>query len=170
MHVLLSESAHRIEEAPLHALRADWQTRLVAMMLALGVVTAHVTDQGGITELSDPHWIGWGYRLIEVGGLATALVVALLGHWRPAWAAAVLLGAGPMLGYLASRTISLPGDSADVGNWGDWVGTMSLLFEASLIVLAVNVLLRSRHRDDAPPIRAGQRARLRTFRVRHPAG
>src|SRR5689334_18955455 len=125
--------------------RVDWQTRIVAAFLALGIVTAHISDQGGITELTDPQWIGWSYRLIEVGGLATALMVVILGRWRPAWAAAGLLGAGPLLAYLASRTVGLPGDTGDIGNWGDWVGTMSLLFEASLIVVAACILIRRSH-------------------------
>jgi hypothetical protein len=129
----------------LHISRVDWQTRLVATMLALGVVTAHVSDQGGITQLTDPAWIGWSYRLIEIGGLATALVILLLGRWRPVWAAAVLLGAGPLLAYVTSRTVGLPGDTGDIGNWGDWVGTMSLFFEASLVVVAANTLLNRNH-------------------------
>ena len=122
-------------------LKTEWQTRVVAVFLALGIVSAHIADQGGITKLTDPEWVGWGYRLIEVGGLATALVIVLFGGWRLSWAAAVLLGAGPLLAYLTSRTVGLPGDTDDVGNWGDWVGTMSLLFEAALIVLALGVLL-----------------------------
>jgi hypothetical protein len=77
-------------------------------MLALGIVTAHVADQGGITKLTDPAWIGWGYRLTEVGGLATVAVIVLLGRWRPVWAAPLLLGVGPMVAYLTSRTVGLP--------------------------------------------------------------
>lgn len=37
-------------------------------LLALAVATVHVADQGGITALAPPSWIGWGYRVIEVGG------------------------------------------------------------------------------------------------------
>ncbi len=37
-------------------------------LLALAVAAVHVADQGGITTLATPGWIGWGYRLIEVGG------------------------------------------------------------------------------------------------------
>jgi hypothetical protein len=153
----------------MRALRSDWQTRLVATMLALGIVAAHVSDQGGITKLSDPQWIGWSYRLIEVGGLATALVIVLVGWWRPVWAAALLLAAGPLLAYLTSRTIGLPGDTEDVGNWGNWVGTMSLLFEGSLIVVAAGALLARRPKtSDALTAPAGH-TRPHAFRVRHPS-
>ena len=57
------------------------------------------------------------------------------------WAAGLLLGAGPLIGYVASRTVGLPGDHGDVGNWGYWVGTVSLFVEAALIVLSLTMLL-----------------------------
>jgi hypothetical protein len=105
----------------------------------------HVADQGGLTALATPDWIGWGYRVIEVGAVLTALLLVLP---RPAWlirgwlgwAAGALLGAGPLIGYLASRIVGLPGDHGDVGNWGYWVGTVSLFVEAALIVLSLTML------------------------------
>lgn len=120
--------------------------RVTGALLALAIATVHVADQGGITALATPGWIGWGYRVIEAGAVLTAVLLVLP---RPAWlirgwlgwAAGVLLGAGPLIGYLASRTVGLPGDHGDVGNWGYWVGTVSLLVEAALIVLSLTMLL-----------------------------
>jgi hypothetical protein len=120
--------------------------RMVGALLALAVAAVHIADQGSITTLASPHWIGWGYRLIEVGGLLTAAAILLA---RPAWfgwTAGVLLGAGPFLGYVASRSVGVPGDPGDVGNWGYWVGTVSLVVEAALIVLSVGMLLALRER------------------------
>jgi hypothetical protein len=120
--------------------------RMVGALLALAVAAVHVADQGSITALASPHWIGWGYRLIEVGALLTAAAILLS---RPAWigwAAAIPLGAGPFLGYVASRSVGVPGDPGDVGNWGYWVGTVSLVVEAALIVLSVGMLLALRER------------------------
>ena len=120
--------------------------RLVGALLALAVAAVHVADQGSITTLASPHWIGWGYRLIEVGGLLTAAAVLLA---RPAWlgwAAGILLGVGPFLGYVASRSVGVPGDHGDIGNWGYWVGTVSLVVEAALIVLSAGMLLALRER------------------------
>ena len=119
-------------------------------LLALAVATVHVADQGTITALTSPHWIGWGYRLIEVGGVLTAFAVLLS---RPAWmgwAAGVLLGIGPFVGYIASRSVRLPGDPGDVGNWGYWIGTVSLFVEAALIVLSATMLLALRNRQSVP--------------------
>jgi len=114
--------------------------RAVSALLALAVSGVHVADQGGITAFNSPDWLGWSYRLIEVGGVLTA--IALLLPWTAwlGWAAAVLLRAGPFLGYLASRSVGLPGDPRDVGNWGYWTGTTSLIVEAALIILSLGML------------------------------
>jgi hypothetical protein len=123
--------------------------RLVGALLALAVAAVHVADQGGVTAFNSPDWIGWGYRLIEVGGVLTALTLLLprprwLGPAWLGWAAAVLLGTGPFIAYVASRTVGVPGDPGDVGNWGYWVGTVSLFIEAALIMLSVSMLLAVR--------------------------
>ncbi len=114
-------------------------------MLALAVATVHVADQGGITALAAPAWIGWSYRAIEAGGALTALVLLVPQRFLPGpswlkWAAALLLAVGPFVAYLASRSIGLPGDPGDVGNWGYWVGTVSLLIEAALIILSISMV------------------------------
>ena len=134
----------RVNAAP------EISVRLVGALLALAVATVHVADQGTITALTSPHWIGWGYRLIEVGGVLTAFAVLLS---RPAWmgwAAGVLLGIGPFVGYIASRSVGVPGDPGDVGNWGYWIGTVSLFVEAALIVLSATMLLALRNRQSVP--------------------
>jgi hypothetical protein len=104
-----------------------------------------------VTAFNSPDWIGWSYRLIEVGGVLTALALlvprpAWLGPTWLGWAAAVLLGTGPFLAYVASRTVGMPGDPSDVGNWGYWVGTVSLVVEAALVVLSAGMLLALRQR------------------------
>jgi hypothetical protein len=120
----------------------EFAVRLVAALLAVAVAAVHVADQGGITAFnSPPDWLGWAYRLIEVGGVLTAVVLILRWPARFGWAAAVLLGTGPFVGYIASRSVGVPGDHPDIGNWGDWVGTVSLIVEAALVVLSVAMLL-----------------------------
>jgi hypothetical protein len=101
---------------------------------------AHVADQGGVTAFTSPDWLGWSYRLIEIGGVLVALMLMWPRLARLGWAAGVLLGVGPLVGYLASRTLGVPGDPVDVGNWGDWVGTLSLIVEAGLITVSVAML------------------------------
>jgi hypothetical protein len=118
--------------------------RLGGALLAVAVSAVHIADQGGITAFTLPDWLGWAYRLIEVGGALVALV--LLWPWSGrfpwvGWATATLLGIGPFIGYLASRSVGVPSDPEDVGNWGDWLGTTSLFLEAALIAVSVGMLL-----------------------------
>src|SRR5580698_8659878 len=93
----------------------DVAVRLAGAMLALAVAAVHVADQGGLTAFNSPDWIGWGYRLIEAGGVLTAVVLLLRWPGRPAlasagWAPGVLLGTGPFVAYLLSRSVGVPGD------------------------------------------------------------
>ena len=113
----------------------EFSIRLIGALLALAVAGVHVADQGGITAFNSPDWLGW--------------------------AAGALLGLGPFVSYLTSRSIGLPGDHADVGNWGYWVGTDSLLVEAALVILSVTMLLPT-----ARTVMAGRRS----GRGREPAG
>jgi hypothetical protein len=146
----------------------EFAVRLVATLLAFAVAAVHVADQGGITGFnSPPDWLGWAYRLIEVGGVLTAVVLLLPWLARVGWAAAVLLGTGPFAGYIASRTVGVPGDHPDIGNWGDWVGTVSLIVEAALVVLSVGVLLARR---DSSPAASGLEADVVPGRHKGPAG
>lgn len=147
-----------------------YAVRFAGAMLALAVTTVHVADQGGVTAFTSPSWIGWGYRVIEVGGVLTALVLLLPGRPRivpgwlvPAWAgwaAGILLGIGPFVAYVLSRTVGVPGDPGDVGNWGYWVGTVSLLVEAALVTVSVSMLLALGNRTLGDVLRAvGGRSR-----------
>jgi hypothetical protein len=134
------EGAVRASDAP------EVAVRLVGALLALAIAAVHIADQGGLTAMASPAWIGWSYRLIEVGAVLTAL--ALLAARPPwlGWAAGVLLGIGPFMAYITSRTVGLPGDTQDIGNWGYWVGTVSLVVEAALVVLSIGMLLAWRQR------------------------
>jgi hypothetical protein len=124
--------------------------RLAGAVLALAVAGAHVADQGGITAFTAPDWLGWAYRLIEVGGVLTAAALISPRTARLGWLAGVLLGVAPFLGFLASRTIGVPQDPGDVGNWSDWVGTLALVLEAGLVTVSIG-MLRARLRRPSPP-------------------
>src|SRR6201995_5541975 len=76
--------------------------RVTGALLALGIAAAHVADQGGITAFTSPNWLGWAYRLIEVGGVLTAAALISPRTAKLGWAAGLLLGLAPFLGFLAS--------------------------------------------------------------------
>ena len=118
--------------------------RLSIAGLCLAVAMIHVTDQGGFRNLDDPTWLGWAYRLLEVGSVAIALVV--LGGLLPGRLIALgvlLIGAGPALGFILTRTTGLPHDSGDVGNWSEPLGIMSLIVEGTLVLVGVTMAMRA---------------------------
>ena len=121
--------------------------RLVGALLALAVAVVHVADQGGVTAFTSPDWLGWAYRAIEVAGVTTAVALMIPRLARFGWVAGLLLGVGPFVGFIASRTVGVPGDPGDVGNWSDWVGTVALVIEAALVVLGIAMLLSRRLRS-----------------------
>jgi hypothetical protein len=131
--------------------------RFAGALLALAIAAVHVADQGGVTTLASPNWLGWGFRLIEAGGVLIAFILLLPWSAWLGWAAAVLLGLGPLTGYITTRSVGLPGDRGDVGNWGYWVGTESLIIEAALIVLSIAMLLAYRQRPSSRPLGGGPR-------------
>ena len=62
--------------------------RLASALLALAVAGVHVADQGGITAFnSPPDWLGWAFRIIEVAGVLTALLLLLPRSGWLGWAA-----------------------------------------------------------------------------------
>jgi hypothetical protein len=123
--------------------------RLAGAVLALAIAGAHVADQGGIAAFTAPDWLGWAFRLIEVGGVLTAVALIWPRTAGLGWAAGVLLGVAPFLSFLASRTVGVPGDPGDVGNWSDWVGTLALVVEAGLATVSVG-MLQARSRRPSP--------------------
>jgi hypothetical protein len=130
--------------------------RLAGAALAFSISAAHVADQGGITLFTAPDWLGWAYRLIEVGGVLTGIALIWPRTARVGWVAGVLLGVAPFLGFLASRTVGVPGDPGDVGNWSDWVGSVSLILEAGLVTVSVG-MLRERFGRRSPAVVPAQR-------------
>ncbi len=81
--------------------------------------------------------------------MLTAVAVLLARPSWLGWAAGALLGAGPFVAYIASRTVGVPGDPHDVGNWGYWIGTVSLIVEAALVTLSAGLLLALRPRPSS---------------------
>jgi hypothetical protein len=71
-----------------------------------------------------------------VGAIPISL---LLLQWssRLAWIGPALLAAGPLLGYLLTRSVGLPGDSGDIGNWLDSLGLASMFVEAAVLSLSL---------------------------------
>jgi len=114
---------------------------LLAAVLCLTIAVIHVQDQGGFLGNVTPEWIAIGYYLVEAVAAITALLFAR--QHTAAWILALAVSAGPATAYVLSRSVGLPGDSADIGNWGYLLGTVSLIVEGTLFALCAIIILRA---------------------------
>lgn len=124
---------------------AAWPARWAGALLSLAVAAIHVVDQGGITVMRDPYYLGVAYRVLEIAAVVSA-VLLLLGLVRPGWLLAAGVAAGPLLGYILSRGPGLPDYSDDIGNWTEPLGLVSLAVEGALLLLSVPLFVRSLRR------------------------
>jgi hypothetical protein len=124
--------------APAQAYQAAPVSEQAARMLAVvglaGIAVIHILDAPDTFE--GVKYIFWLYIAIIVGAIPISL---LLLQWssRLAWIGPALLAAGPLIGYLLTRSVGLPGDSSDIGNWLDSLGLASMFVEAAVLSLSL---------------------------------
>jgi hypothetical protein len=82
----------------------------------------------------------YGYYMVEISSTISAALI--IRGKTFGWLLGLASSIGPMTGYILSRTMGLPGDSGDVGNWGYLLGTASLIVEGCFVVLAMICLAR----------------------------
>jgi hypothetical protein len=113
---------------------------VAAAGLLIAIAIIHLQDQGGLLGGVSPTWLKYGYYLVEIGALVSALFV--IRGKAVGWVLGLASSVGPFVGYILSRSVGVPGDPGDVGNWGYLLGTVSLLVEGSFAVVAVVCLTR----------------------------
>ena len=111
--------------------------RLLGTAAILGLGLIHILDAA--STYNSTRWIFWAYMALIVAVLPVALF--LLHSTSPlGWTAAASLAAGPLVAYLWSRSIGLPGDAPDVGNWLCTLGMVALFVESFLLMLSTTRL------------------------------
>jgi hypothetical protein len=140
----LAEPSARRAPAPATHLPApisEATARLLGVLGIVAIAVIHILDAAGTYQ--GTRYIFWLYMAVIVGAIPVAL---LLLHWRSplAWVGAAALALGPLVGYLLSRSIGLPGDADDVGNWLDTLGMVSLFVESGVLALSLTRLALSR--------------------------
>ena len=117
---------------------------------AIGLITVgliHVLEIQG--QLSGAAWLTAGFVLLA----ASAPVVGLWLLARPssvAWQIGVLVCLGAAGGYILTRSVPVPGDTGDRGNWLEPLGVAALFIEGIVAILAVLVLASIRARGQRP--------------------
>ena len=87
------------------------------------------------SKFHETPYMGWMYIGLMAACLATAGTL-VWGHVREAWAAAIVLPASAIVGFVLTRTVGLPQAGGDIGNWGESLGLAALFTEAIMIAIA----------------------------------
>ena len=125
--------------AELHrpALPVDPAVRAAGAIGLIAVGLIHVLEIQG--QLSGAAWLTAGFVLLA----ASAPVAGLWLLARPssvAWQIGVLVCLGAAGGYILTRSVPVPGDTGDRGNWLEPLGVTALFTEGIVAILAGLVL------------------------------
>jgi len=114
----------------------DGVTRAVGAIGLAGIALIHTIDAPSHFVGGPDTWLG----VMFIGVIASSLVLAaglVVRGDRRFWAAAAGLSISVIVGFTLSRTVGLPGDSGDIGNWSEPLGISSLFVEGSLLMLSI---------------------------------
>ena len=121
----------------LPALAEDPAVRAVTVIGLIAVGIVHALEIPG--QVSGAAWLTIGFCLLAVIAPAAGLWLLI----RPSlltWEAAGLVCALAAAGYVLTRSVPVPGDAGDVGNWLEPLGMASLITEAVVVILAAFIL------------------------------
>ena len=114
---------------------------IVVLAIIAILVTGAIHAKDAPDAWGDAHYKGILFALNGIGAL-----VAAVGIWLGArswgWGLGLLIAAGSIVGYIASRTIGLPGLPAEPDAWLEPLGVLSLIAEATFVALAAWALNR----------------------------
>jgi hypothetical protein len=144
---------HAVEHAIRHA-----TLRALGFVGMLAIALIHLLDVIG--KIKETPYLGVMYIGLMVASVVVAFYLLHRGS-SLAWAAAGLLAAGTLIGFVLSRTVGLPNATDDVGNWTEGLGLASMFVEAAVIVLAGYALALAR-RERRPGLHASVAPQLST--------
>jgi hypothetical protein len=108
----------------------------------LGIALIHLLDVIG--KIKETPYLGVMYIALMIASVVVAFYLLHTGSTL-AWAAAGLLAAATLAGFILSRTTGLPNASDDVGNWTEPLGLASMFVEGAMVILAAYAWNLGRH-------------------------
>jgi hypothetical protein len=117
---------------------ADAAIRAVAAIGLMAVGIIHALEIQG--QLAGAAWLTAGFCALTIAGPVCGLWL-LVRPGRLPWLAAGLICLSAALGYILTRSVAVPGDPGDLGNWLQPLGVTALITEGIVVVLAALVLL-----------------------------
>src|SRR3954454_21970806 len=113
-------------------------TRPLAVLCLLGVAVTHVVDLPD--KLREAHYMAAMFCALIAASIVLAGALTAGRHVETTLLAAGVLSALTIIGYVLSRTVGLPQLEDHVGMWIDPAGIVSLVCEATLVVLGARAL------------------------------
>lgn len=113
-----------------------------AAIALLATAIIHFVEAPGAS--SEATYKGILFLLNGIGALV-AVVGIMRGVWSWGWLLGAAVAGGAIVGYVASRTIGLPGIPAEPGAWLEPSGVASLLAEGFFVALFIRTF-RARRR------------------------
>ena len=135
-----SQATDRDTHAPGSLSRVPFTLAGLTSGLLLQVVLIHLIDQDWFAFAKDPSYVQTGYTMIEVLGCLTAAALLVRRDWW-LWLGAFGVAAGPLMGFVISRSVGLPHYTDDIGNWTEPIGVASVLVEIAVMLIAGRFLL-----------------------------
>ncbi|HWC87735.1 MAG TPA: hypothetical protein VG388_14445 [Solirubrobacteraceae bacterium] len=127
---------------PAESLRSvirDAIARTVGAVGLLGIALIHTIDAPSHFVGGPDTWLGVAYVGLIVSCVIFAAGLIFVGD-RRIWLAAGGVVVTTLIGFTLSRVAGLPGDSGDIGNWGEALGIASVFVEGSFLMLTAGVL------------------------------
>jgi hypothetical protein len=127
----------------------DPAVRAVAAIGLICVGIMHALEIRG--QLHGAAWLTAGFATLTITAPAGGLW--LLARPAPlAWTCGGLICLAAAAGYILTRSVPVPGDASDVGNWLEPLGLASLISESIIAILAAMTLASrsSRHQTSKP--------------------
>ena len=110
----------------------------IILILVVGII--HVIDAPGSFE--DAAYKGWLFYANGAGALTSAVLMYRQSRWG--WRLGLMVAAGALAGYIASRTVGLPMIPAEPDAWFEPLGVASMIAEGLFIAV---YLLALKHKN-----------------------
>lgn len=154
------------EQTAIRQAVCDGIARSMAAIGLAGVALIHLLDLPG--KLTETPYMFVMYLLLMGASVALAGALIATGDAR-VWAAATVVPALVIVGFVLDRTTGLPQSHGDIGNWSEPLGMASLFVEGSLVTLGAAVLTMRRMRGETVLV-AARRRRPEPRGLREPSG
>jgi hypothetical protein len=109
--------------------------RAIGAVCLAGIAVTHLTDLP--EKIEEAPYMAVLFCGLIVASAGLGILMASGRNTAMMWPLAGIVAAGPLIGYVLSRSVALPQLEDHVGDWLNPAGVASLVFETALLSLSV---------------------------------